>query len=352
MPFLKIFASFFHFYRSPFTVSPPAGDPAKVATIYRPCIEKGQMNTLVSGKTKRNYVQIVSSGGGEIKTEQEINVEKLIVSPKKIKKGREASLWVQKNKLELQSKAIAIAEHLEKLYPNPPIPLRHDSGFQLLCAVMLSAQTTDKKVNEVTPSLFRLAPDAQSMAKLTVSSIEKCIKTLGLAPTKAKNLQATASILADRYGGQVPETFEELEALPGIGHKTASVVMAQVHGHDAFPVDTHIHRLAQRWGLSDGKNVEQTEADLKYLFPAPLWRDLHLQIIYFGREKCPAKGHDPSVCPICCWAAVAPHNKPSPKKSSTTSSKQGPQEQDNVTRKRERNGPQTSEGKAFRQRRG
>lgn len=229
---------------------------------------------------------------------------------KKRPRTEEPSPHVRNSLTQLQNKARAISEHLNKLYPDPPIPLDHSSDFQLLCAVVLSAQTTDKKVNEVTPELFKLAPDAAAMAALSVATITNCIRTLGLAPTKARNLQALSAELVERHGGKVPDTFEDLEALPGVGHKTASVVMAQVHGHDAFPVDTHIHRLAQRWGLTAGKNVEQTEADLKLLFPASSWRDLHLQIIYFGREKCPAKGHDPGMCPICCWAAVPPYDKP------------------------------------------
>jgi endonuclease-3 len=236
----------------------------------------------------------------------------LVTTPKAKKRPRaqEPSPHVKNSLSQLQTKAQAISEHLKKLYPNPPIPLDHNSDFQLLCAVVLSAQTTDKKVNEVTPELFTLAPDAAAMAQLPVPTIANCIRTLGLAPTKAKNLQALSAALMANHDGKVPATFEELEALPGVGHKTASVVMAQVHGHDAFPVDTHIHRLAQRWGLTAGKSVEQTEADLKLLFPASTWRDLHLQIIFFGREKCQARGHDPGMCPICSWAAVSPYDKP------------------------------------------
>jgi endonuclease III len=239
-------------------------------------------------------------------------VAAVVTTPKAKKRPRaeEPSPHVRNSLSQLQTKAQAISEHLKKLYPDPPIPLDHTSDFQLLCAVVLSAQTTDKKVNEVTPELFTLAPDAAAMALLPVATIANCIRTLGLAPTKAKNLQALSAALIENHNGKVPDTFEELEALPGVGHKTASVVMAQVHGHDAFPVDTHIHRLAQRWGLTAGKSVEQTEADLKLLFPAHTWRNLHLQIIFFGREKCPARGHDPAMCPICSWAAVSPYDKP------------------------------------------
>lgn len=219
------------------------------------------------------------------------------------------SQLVLDNQSALAFKSNRIAELLGRLYPNPPIPLDHATDFQLLCAVLLSAQTTDKKVNECTPALFQLAPDAASMAGTDVADICAAIRQLGLAPTKAKNLKALSQILVDQHGGQVPASLEALEALPGVGHKTASVVMCQAFGQDTFPVDTHIHRLAQRWGLTDGHSVEQTEADLKLLFAQELWKDLHLQIIFFGREKCPAQRHDPLHCPICSWAAVAPYNK-------------------------------------------
>ncbi len=202
----------------------------------------------------------------------------------------------------LKAKADRIAAALGELYPRPPIPLDHRDPFTLLVAVVLSAQTTDKKVNEVTPALFAAAPDPASMAALSVEAIREIIRQIGLAPQKAKNLQALAGMLAAR-GGEVPRTFEELEALPGVGHKTASVVMAQAFGIPAFPVDTHIHRLAARWGLSDDKSVEKTEADLKAVFGRELWNALHLQIIYFGREYCPARFHDLNTCPICSWAA-------------------------------------------------
>ncbi len=200
-------------------------------------------------------------------------------------------------------KAARIVALLAELYPETPIPLDHQSAYQLLVAVMLSAQTTDKKVNEVTPALFRRAPGPEKMAVLQVESIRDLIRQIGLAPTKAKNLRRMSELLLERHGGDVPRTLLELEALPGVGHKTAQVVVAQAFGEAAFPVDTHIHRLATRWGLSNGKNVETTERDLKRIFDEALWNDLHLQIIYFGREHCPARGHDLSGCPICGWAA-------------------------------------------------
>jgi len=202
-----------------------------------------------------------------------------------------------------QEKASRIAAQLQELYPEPPIPLSHADPYTLLVAVMLSAQTTDVKVNQLTPALFRRAPDAKAMAALEVDEILTLIREIGLAPTKAKNLKRMSELLLERHGGEVPRSFEELEALPGVGHKTASVVMSQAFGVPAFPVDTHIHRLAARWGLSNGKSVEQTERDLKALFPRESWNALHLQIIYFGREHCPARGHDLSKCPICGWAA-------------------------------------------------
>ena len=202
-----------------------------------------------------------------------------------------------------QEKASRIAAQLQELYPEPPIPLSHVDPYTLLVAVMLSAQTTDVKVNQLTPALFRRAPDAKAMAALEVDEILTLIREIGLAPTKAKNLKRMSELLLERHGGEVPRSFEELEALPGVGHKTASVVMSQAFGVPAFPVDTHIHRLAARWGLSNGKSVEQTERDLKALFPRESWNALHLQIIYFGREHCPARGHDLSKCPICGWAA-------------------------------------------------
>ncbi len=200
-------------------------------------------------------------------------------------------------------KARKILAILDDLYPSPPIPLLHENPFTLLVAVLLSAQTTDARVNEVTPALFRVAPTPAKMAALSVPTILGYIKTLGLAPTKAKRVQALAKQLVDQFGGKVPRDFEALESLPGVGHKTASVVMAQAFGCPAFPVDTHIHRLAARWGLSNGKNVEQTERDLERVFPEDRWADVHLKIIYFGRERCPAQYHELADCPICSWAA-------------------------------------------------
>lgn len=205
--------------------------------------------------------------------------------------------------MKRQEKAERIQAILDELYPRPPIPLDHGDPFTLLVAVLLSAQTTDARVNLCTPALFAGAPTPAAMAKLAVEDILEPIKTCGLAPTKAKNLKKLAELVVERHGGEVPRSFEELEALPGVGHKTASVVMAQAFGVPAFPVDTHIHRLAARWALSDGKSVEKTEADLKRLFARERWNDAHLQIIYFGREHCPAQHHDLDACPICSWAA-------------------------------------------------
>lgn len=200
-------------------------------------------------------------------------------------------------------KAARIGEILDELYPEVPIPLDHVDPFTLLISVMLSAQTTDKKVNQVTPALFAAAPDPAAMAAMEVDAIRELIREVGLAPTKAKNLQRTGALLVERHAGEVPRTLEELEALPGVGHKTAQVVIAQAFGVPAFPVDTHIHRLATRWGLSNGKNVARTEQDLKAVFPEETWNDRHLQIIFFGREHCPARFHDMSTCAICGWAA-------------------------------------------------
>lgn len=188
-----------------------------------------------------------------------------------------------------KERAKFVAEELEKLYPNPAIPLDHTDAFTLLVAVMLSAQTTDKKVNEVTPDLFARANNPKAMSLLEVDEIKDLIRQIGLSNTKAKNLKRLAEILMEKYDGIVPATFEELEELPGVGHKTASVVMSQAFGHPAFPVDTHIRRLMHRWKLSNGKSVEQTEKDAKRLFPKEIWNKLHLQIIYYGREFSPAR---------------------------------------------------------------
>lgn len=205
-----------------------------------------------------------------------------------------------------RERADRIREQLEALYGQPAIPLDHTDPFTLLVAVLLSAQTTDKKVNQITPELFRRAPTPAAMAALSVEEIRELIREVGLAPQKAKALKRTGELLVELHGSVVPQTFAELEALPGVGHKTASVVMCQAFGFPAFPVDTHIHRLATRWRLTSGKNVETTEADLKRLFPIESWNRLHLQIIYFGREHCPALRHDPAGCPICSWAAAPP----------------------------------------------
>ena len=201
-------------------------------------------------------------------------------------------------------KAARIAAQLALLYPDTPVPLDHSDAYSLLVAVLLSAQCTDKRVNTVTPALFAQAPDPAAMAALGADAIRDFIRPCGLSPTKAKNIAALSQLLIDQHGGLVPDDMAALETLPGVGHKTASVVIAQAFGRPAFPVDTHIHRLAWRWGLSDGRNVEQTEADLKALFPPAQWNPLHLRFIFLGREHCPARGHDPALCPICCWAGV------------------------------------------------
>lgn len=204
--------------------------------------------------------------------------------------------------MKRKEKAEKIGRLLDQLYPETPIPLDHNDAYTLLVAVMLSAQTTDKKVNQVTPSLFEIAPNPTAMASLEVDEIKEIIREIGLAPTKAKNLKKMAEQIIESGGEVIPE-WEFLESLAGVGHKTASVVMSQAFGIPAFPVDTHIHRLAARWGLSNGKNVEKTEADLKAVFPKETWNSRHLQIIYFGREHCPARFHDLENCLICSWAA-------------------------------------------------
>ena len=192
-----------------------------------------------------------------------------------------------------------IISELQKLYPETPIPLNHNGPFTLLIAVVLSAQSTDKKVNELTEELFKVADNPKKMVNLGIDNIYKHIKQLGLSRQKSKNTYNLSKILLEKYNGLVPNTFEELESLPGVGHKTASVVMSQVFNVPSFPVDTHIHRLSQRWGLTNGKNVMQTEKDLKRIFPMSLWNKLHLQIIFYGREYCTAKGCDGTKCFIC-----------------------------------------------------
>ena len=201
--------------------------------------------------------------------------------------------------LRKQERAALILRRLEELYPQTPIPLDHSDPFTLMVAVLLSAQCTDKKVNEVTPALFAAGPDPVAMAALPEATILGHIRQLGLARTKARHVKSLAQLLIERHGGVVPDSFEALEALPGVGHKTASVVMAQAFGVPALPVDTHIHRLAQRWGLSSGESVTRTETDLKRLFPRESWNRLHLQIIFYGREHCTARGCDGTVCPLC-----------------------------------------------------
>jgi len=201
--------------------------------------------------------------------------------------------------MKKQEKVATIIEVLEKLYPETPVPLDHKDPYTLLIAVLLSAQCTDKKVNQITPALFAKADDPYKMIKMSVEQIKEIIRPCGLSPMKSKGIHGLSHILIDEHEGKVPASFEALEALPAVGHKTASVVMSQAFGVPAFPVDTHIHRLAYRWGLTTGKNVKQTEKDLKRLFPKELWNKLHLQIIFFGREYCPAKKHDPRGCPLC-----------------------------------------------------
>ncbi len=200
-------------------------------------------------------------------------------------------------------KAARIAEILDRLHPAPPVPLIHRDPFTLLVAVVLSAQCTDARVNQVTPGLFAVAARPEAMARLPVEKVERLIRPCGLAPAKARALVGLSRRLVQEHGGRVPASLPALEALPGVGHKTASVVMAQAFGEAAFPVDTHIHRLAARWGLSSGRSVVHTERDLKRVFPREAWSRLHLQMIYFGRAHCPARGHDLAACPICSWAA-------------------------------------------------
>ena len=202
-------------------------------------------------------------------------------------------------KISKKKKAAAIAKLLDKFYPDVPSPLEHEDPYTLLVAVILSARCTDLRVNQITPILFAKADTPKEMVKLDVKEIQEIIRPCGLSPAKSKNIHRMSEILLEEYSGKVPKSFEKLEALPGVGHKTASVVMSQAFGVPAFPIDTHIHRLAHRWGLSNGKSVNQTEKDLKELFPEDTWNKIHLQIIFFGREYCPARGHKKENCPIC-----------------------------------------------------
>jgi endonuclease-3 len=201
--------------------------------------------------------------------------------------------------IERKKRAKIAQKMLVKLYPDPKPPLDHADAYSLLVAVALSAQTTDLMVNQVTPSLFKIAPTPQKMAKLSVAEILSHIRRVNYSPTKAKNLKNLSEKLVNEFDGQVPKTFETLESLPGVGHKTASVVMSQMFGLFAFPVDTHIHRLAMRWKLSSGKSVKETEADLKAVFAEKTWHDVHLQMIFYGREYCTARSCDGTTCPIC-----------------------------------------------------
>lgn len=206
------------------------------------------------------------------------------------------------------ARAVWLDAYLARLYPETPVPLRHSDAYTLLVSVVLSAQCTDRRVNEVTPQLWALASSPEAMARVPVEKIEAVVKPCGLASRKAPAIRELSRLIVERHGGRVPDTFEALEALPGVGHKTASVVMAQAFGVPAFPVDTHIHRLARRWGLSSGRSVEHTEADLKRLFPRPHWNQLHLRIIFYGREHCTARGCDGTVCEAC--RTLFPGRKP------------------------------------------
>lgn len=201
--------------------------------------------------------------------------------------------------MKKKEKAAEIATILTELFPETPIPLEHKDSYTLLIAVLLSAQCTDERVNRITPILFQKADTPFKMVALTVQEIEDIVRPCGLAPRKARAIYELSAILIEKYNGEVPGQIEALEALPGVGHKTASVVVSQAFGQPAFPVDTHIHRLAERWGLSDGKNVVKTEKDLKFLFPEESWNQLHLRIIFYGRKYCPAKAHNIEKCPIC-----------------------------------------------------
>ena len=213
--------------------------------------------------------------------------------------------------MKKQEKVGFILDTLERLYPETPVPLDHTDAYTLLVAVLLSAQCTDARVNQITPLLFERANNPKDMVLLSIEEIREIIKPCGLSPAKSKAIWGLSEIINTQHKGQVPSTFEELEALPGVGHKTASVVMSQAFGHAAFPVDTHIHRLAWRWNLSPSKTVEQVERDLKRLIPKDRWNKAHLQIIFFGREYCSARTHNPKECPICSVVGCRPGNRPS-----------------------------------------
>lgn len=208
--------------------------------------------------------------------------------------------------MKKQEKVDLVVQKLEECYPEVSVPLDHTNPFTLLVAVLLSAQCTDERVNKITPTLFELADNPYDMAKLSVEEIKAIIRPCGLSPMKSKGIAGLSKILIEQYSGEVPADMKALEQLPAVGHKTASVVMAQAFGVPSFPVDTHIHRLIYRWGLSNGKNVQQTEVDCKRLFDKELWNKLHLQIIFFGREYCPARGHNPHDCPLCSEIGRAP----------------------------------------------
>jgi endonuclease-3 len=227
--------------------------------------------------------------------------------PGRVLSCRPAPFRIRQFPMTRAERATLIDRRLAELYPETPVPLAHRDAFTLLIAVLLSAQCTDKRVNEVTPALFALADNPAAMARVPVEEIQRIIRPCGLSPQKAKAIAGLSRLLVERHGGQVPRTFAELEELPGVGHKTASVVMAQAFGVPAFPVDTHIHRLAQRWKLTNGRNVEQTERDLKALFPREHWNALHLRIIFYGREHCTARGCDGTTCEIC--RTVVPERK-------------------------------------------
>jgi endonuclease-3 len=220
----------------------------------------------------------------------------------KIDHRNSCSIFLNRFAMDPQKKARRIQKILEELYPQPAIPLNHRNPYTLLIAVILSGRCTDARVNQITPALFRKASTPEAMVRLGVQAIQEIIRPCGLSPQKAQAIHKLSELILQRHAGRVPNTFEELEALPGVGHKSASVVMSQAFHQSAFPIDTHIERCAHRWGLTTGRGVVQTEKELKQLFPQESWNRLHLQMIYFAREYCPARGHDSASCPICSWA--------------------------------------------------